>query len=148
MMNKAQEGDTVTITFQGLLDDGSVFDESSESDPLQFVLGENEVLPGLELAVLGMSVGDQKTVSIPPEQGYGLHQSKLIEVVDIEALPQNLALNVGEQLEVTSEDGSIFQLVIINRDEETVTLDANHPLAGCPLILQIEVVAIDRPTLN
>ncbi len=95
-----------------------------------------------------MEVGDQKTVSIPPEQGYGVHQQKLVEVVEIEALPKDLELNVGEKLEVTAEDGTTFQMEIINRDEQTVTLDANHPLAGRQLILQIEVVSIDRPTLN
>lgn len=147
-MNKAQDGDTVTITFQGVLDDGSVFDASDESDPLVFVVGENEVLPGLEIAVLGMVVGDQKTVTIPPEQGYGVRQPRLVEEVDINALPNDLELYVGGQLEVTAEDGTIFQLLIVKKDTETVTLDANHPLAGRPLTLQIEVVSIDRPTLN
>lgn len=147
-MNRAQEGDTVTITFQGTLDDGSIFDASGDEDPLCFVLGENEVLPGLELAVLGMQAGDRKTVLVPPEQGYGLRQERLVDVVAIDALPKGLKLVVGARLEVTAEDGSVFQMVIISRDEKTVTLDANHPLAGRQLILQIEVVAIDRPTIN
>jgi peptidylprolyl isomerase len=115
---------------------------------LSFVLGENEVLPGLELAVIGMEVGDQKTVTVPPEQGYGVHQQKLVEVVDIDALPKGLTLAVGDKLEVTAADGTVFQMEIMSRDEQTVTLDANHPLAGHSLILQIEVVSIDRPTLN
>lgn len=148
VMNKAQDGDTVTITFQGVLDDGSIFDESGESDPLVFVVGENEVLPGLEMAVLGMEVGDQKTVTVPPEQGYGIRQPRLVEEVDIHALPEDLELQVGGQLEVTAEDGTVFQLLIVKKDTEKVTLDANHPLAGRPLTLQIELVAIDRPTLN
>ncbi|MBW2689796.1 MAG: peptidylprolyl isomerase [Deltaproteobacteria bacterium] len=147
-MNQAQEGDTVTVTFQGVLDDGSIFDASDESAPLTFVLGDNEVLPGLELSVLGMKVNDQKTVIIPPEQGYGIRQSRLVEEVSIEALPKDLDLNVGGQLEVTAEDGTIFQLFIIKRNDQTVILDANHPLAGRSLTLQIEVVSIDRPTLN
>ena len=147
-MSKAQEGDTVTITFQGLLDDGSVFDTSEEDAPLSFVLGENEVLPGLELAVLGMNIGDQKTVIIPPEQGYGVHQKNLVEVVDIDVLPKDLQLKVGDRLEVTAANGTVFQMVIVMRDENTVTLDANHPLAGRSLTLRIELVAIERPTLN
>lgn len=147
-MSKAQEGDTVTITFQGLLDDGSVFDASDEEAPLSFVLGENEVLPGLELAVLGMNIGDQKTVIIPPEQGYGVHQKNLVEVVDIDVLPKDLQLKVGDRLEVTAANGTVFQMVIVMRDENTVTLDANHPLAGRSLTLRIELVAIERPTLN
>ena len=147
-MNKAQEGDTVAITFQGVLDDGSVFDESDDSEPLIFILGENEVLPGLELAVIGMVVGDRKTVTVPPEQGYGVRQPKLVEEVYLDALPKDLQLDVGGQLEVTAADGTAFQLVVVKFDEQTVTLDANHPLAGLSLILQIELVSIDRPTLN
>lgn len=147
-MNRAQEGDTVTVTFQGVLDDGSVFDESNDNEPLIFVLGENEVLPGMEMAVLGMEVGDRKTVSVPPEQGYGVHLSRLVEEVDIEALPKGIELEIGGQLEVTAADGTAYQLVIVKLDEQTVTLDGNHPLAGVPLILQIELVSIDRPTLN
>ncbi len=147
-MNKAQEGDTVAITFQGVLDDGSVFDESDDSEPLIFILGENEVLPGLELAVIGMEVGDRKTVTVPPEQGYGVRQPKLVEEVYLDALPKDLQLDVGGQLEVTAADGTAFQLVVVKFDEQTVTLDANHPLAGLSLILQIELVSIDRPTLN
>jgi len=147
-MNRAQDGDKVTITFQGVLEDGSVFDESDENDPLVFVVGENEVLPGMEMAVLGMQVGDRKTVTIPPEQGYGLRQNRLVEEVKINALPENIELHVGGQLEVTAEDGTIFQLLIVKKDSEKVTLDANHPLAGRSLTLQIELVSIDRPTLN
>ena len=147
-MNKAQDGDKVTITFQGILEDGSVFDQSDEADPLIFVLGDNEVLPGLEIAVQGMQVGDQKTVTIPPEQGYGVRQPELIEEVSISALPQDLELQLGGKLEVTAEDGTVFQLVIVKKDSDKVTLDANHPLAGRSLTLQIELVSIDSPTLN
>lgn len=147
-MNRAQDGDTVTITFQGTLDDGSIFDESGEGDPLVFVIGENEVLPGMEMAILDMVAGDQKTVTVPPEQGYGVRQSRLVEKVAINALPDGLELQVGGQLEVTAEDGTIFQLLIVAKNNDTVTLDANHPLAGRPLTLQIELVSIDRPTLN
>lgn len=147
-MNKAQEGDTVTVTFKGVLDDGSVFDSSDERDPLTFVLGESQVLPGLELAVTGMAIGEQKTVTVPPEEGYGIRQARLIEEVAIDALPRGLDLHVGGQLEVTAKDGSLFKLLIVKRDARTVTLDANHPLAGLPLTLQIELVSIDRPTLN
>lgn len=147
-MNRAQEGDKVTITFQGILEDGSIFDSSYEDIPLSFIVGENEVLPGMEIAVLGMAAGEQKTVTIPPEQGYGVHQENLVDVVQIDALPEGLQLKIGDRLEVSAEDGSRFEMEIIDRDEQTVTLDANHPLAGRQLILRIEVVSVDRPTLN
>ncbi len=147
-MNKAQEGDTVTVTYEGMLEDGSIFDACDETSPLTFVLGENEVLPGLELAVLGMQEGDRKTVTVPPEQGYGTRRPHLVDEVAIEALPSGLDLQAGGRLEVEAEDGTLFQLSIVSRNEETVTLDANHPLAGRSLILQIELVAISRPTIN
>jgi peptidylprolyl isomerase len=147
-MSKAQEGDTVIIAYHGLLDDGSTFDFKDENNPLEFVLGENKVLPGLELAVLGMQVGSQKTITIPPEQGYGIHQKSLIDVVDIEALPKDLKLDIGDRLKVKAEDGSVYQMEIIERDSKTVTLDANHPLAGRSLILQIELISLHSPTVN
>jgi peptidylprolyl isomerase len=147
-MNKAQEGDTVTVTYQGVLDDGMIFDESDDSAPLIFILGENEVLPGMEIAVLGMEAGDRKTVKIPPEHGYGVRQQKLVEEVRIDALPKDLQLDLGGQLEVTAADGTAHQLVVVEVGKQKVTLDGNHPLAGKSLILQIELVSIDRPTIN
>ncbi|MBW2519795.1 MAG: peptidylprolyl isomerase [Deltaproteobacteria bacterium] len=147
-MNKAQDGDTVTVVFQGLLEDGSVFDSSDEEEPLVFVLGTNEVLPGFERAVNGMTIGEQKTVTLPPEEGYGVHQAHLIEQVDIGALPGDLNLQIGNQLEVTAEDGDKIRLMIIDRDDNSVTLDANHPLAGRTLTFRIELMSIDRPTIN
>lgn len=113
-----------------------------------FILGENEVLPGMEIAVLGMAVGDRKTVTIPPEHGYGVRQQKLVEEVSIEALPQGLRLDLGGQLEAVAADGTTHQLVVVKLGEQKVTLDGNHPLAGKSLILQIEFVSIDRPTIN
>ena len=147
-MNKAQEGDKVTVTHQGVLDDGIIFDESDDSVPLTFTLGENEVLPGMEIAVLGMEVGDRKTVTIPPEHGYGVSQQKFVEEVNIDALPQDLQLDLGGQLEVIAADGAAHQLVVVELGEQKVTLDGNHPLAGKSLILQIELVSIDRPIIN
>lgn len=147
-MNKAQDGDTVKVTFEGVLEDGSVFDSSSDEEPLTFIIGENEVVPGLERAVVGMGVGEQKSVKVPPEDGYGIHQERLVEVVNLDVLPENLDLRVGNQLEVTSENGSRFRLLIIESDDDSVTLDANHPLAGRTLTFHIELVSLERPTLN
>jgi FKBP-type peptidyl-prolyl cis-trans isomerase 2 len=147
-MPKAQEGDMVSVVYQGSLEDGSVFDSSEENGPLVFVLGEDTVLPGFEKAVIGMEIGDQKTVRIPPEEGFGVHQERLVDELAVEALPTGLNLQVGAQLEVTAEDGSRFQVVVSDLRGDRVILDANHPLAGRPLIFQIELLAIDRPTIN
>jgi FKBP-type peptidyl-prolyl cis-trans isomerase 2 len=147
-MPKAQEGDLVTVVYQGLLEDGSVFDSSADDDPLVFVLGEDKVLPGFEKAVLGMEVGEQKTIRIPPEEGFGVHQKQLVDEFAVNTLPAGLNLEIGTQLEVTAEDGTRFQAVITDLQTDRVTLDANHPLAGQTLIFQLELLAIDRPTIN
>jgi peptidylprolyl isomerase len=147
-MLKAQDGDTVTVIYQGLLEDGSVFDGSAEDEPLVFVLGEDKVLPGFEKALLGMTIGEQKTVRIPPEEGFGVRLERLVDEFAVDTLPAGLNLQVGTQLEVTAEDGSLFQVAVTNLQSGRVTLDANHPLAGQSLIFRIELLNIDRPTIN
>jgi peptidylprolyl isomerase len=147
-MLKAQEGDTVTVVFQGLLEDGSVFDSSGEEEPLVFVLGEDKVLPGFEKALLGMAIGEQKTVRVPPEEGFGVRLERLVDEFAVDTLPAGLNLQVGTQLEVTTEDGSLFQVAVTDLQAGRVTLDANHPLAGQSLIFRIELLDIDRPTIN
>mgnify|MGYP001380115463 CR=1 FL=1 len=144
----AQDGDTVTVTFQGSLEDGRVFEASDEAEPLTFMIGANQVLPGVEKAVSGMVVGEQKTVNIPPEEGYGIRQEQLVEEVPLATLPEGLDLRIGNQLEVTSSDGRKFRVRIVQRSESAVTLDANHPLAGHTLTFHIELVDIERPTIN
>ena len=147
-MLKAQEGDTVTVVYQGLLEDGSIFDSSAEDEPLIVVLGEDKVLPGFEKALLGMAIGEQKTIRVPPEEGFGIRLERLVDEFAVDSLPAGLKLQVGMQLEVTAEDGSLFQVAVTDLQAGRVTLDANHPLAGQPLIFQIELLDIDRPTIN
>lgn len=147
-MPKAQEGDTITVHYQGILEDGRVFDSSGEDEPLSFVLGEDAVLPGFEKAVLGMEVGDHKTVQIPPEEGFGLHQERLVDELALEVLPKGLNLKIGTRLEVSAEDGSRFLVVVTGLHDGRVVLDANHPLAGHTLTFHIELLSIDRPTIN
>jgi peptidylprolyl isomerase len=147
-MSKAQEGDTVTVVYQGILDDGSIFDSSDEDDPLVFVLGEDAVLPGFEKAIFGMETGEQKTVQILPEEGFGLRQERLVDQFAIENLPAGFNPKIGAQLEITAEDGTRFQVIVTDLQDGRVTLDANHPLAGQTLTFHIELLAIDRPTIN
>jgi FKBP-type peptidyl-prolyl cis-trans isomerase 2 len=147
-MARAQEGDTVTITYWGTLEDGSFFDASDEGETTRFVLGDNEVIPGLERAIAGMEVGERKTVTIPPEEAYGIRLPRLVEEVSLEALPDNLDLQAGNQLEVESADGTLYRMIILERGPESVLLDANHPLAGQTLTFRLELLEIDRPTLN
>lgn len=147
-MIRAQEGDLVTVIYEGTLEDGSVFDSSDEDEPLCFVLGEDAVLPGFEKAILGMQVGEQKTVRIPPDEGFGLHEERLVDEFAVDSLPADLTLKVGATLEVTAQNGSNFQVMVTHLHAGRVTLDANHPLAGQTLTFHIELLAIDRPTIN
>jgi len=147
-MPRAQEGDLVKVVYQGTLEDGSVFDSSDEDEPLMFVLGEDSVLPGFEKAILGMEIGEQKTVRVPPEEGFGIHQERLVDEFSLDSLPEDLHLKIGAQLEITAEDGSRFQVVVTDLRSGKVTLDANHPLAGRALTFHIELLDIDRPTIN
>lgn len=147
-MKKAQEGDTVTIVYRGLLEDGNSFELDDDSETTRFVLGENEVITGLEKAISGMQIGERKTVTIPPEEAYGLHLSRLVEEVSLDVLPEGLELRVGNQLEIELADGTHCRMVVVRRGLDSVVLDANHPLAGHTLTFQIELLSLDRPTLN
>ena len=139
----AQKGSTVKVHYTGTLkEDGSQFDSSEGRDPLEFKLGEGMVIAGFEKAIIGKSVGDSVTVEIPPEEGYGDLNDELVFQVRREQLPGDVELEEGIMLEVRTEDGSPAYVRVTDFDEEMVTLDGNHPLAGSTLIFDIEVVEL------
>lgn len=142
-MIRAAHNNTVTVKYTGKLADGTIFDASPEGSPLSFIIGREEVIKGFEAAVLGMSQGEIKTVVIEPDQAYGESNPGLIEELNRADLPENLKLTEGGQLEVTQADGSILRLMIDKVTEETVTLNANHPLAGKALTFDIELLEVD-----
>jgi peptidylprolyl isomerase len=147
-MTKAQDGDMVMVVYQGALEDGSIFDSSDEDEPLAFVLGEDSVLPGFEKAILGMEIGEQKTIRIPPDEGFGMREQRLVDEFAVDSLPAGINLKVGLQLEISAEHGAPFNVTVTEVKAGKVTLDANHPLAGHTLTFHIELLAIDRPTIN
>ena len=142
-MIRAAYNNTVTVKYTGKLADGTIFDASPEDSPLTFIIGREEVIKGFDAAVLGMSQGETKTVVIEPDQAYGEPNPAKIEEINRADLPANLELTEGGQLEVTQGDGSILLLMIDKVTEETVTLDANHPLAGKALTFVIEMLEVD-----
>jgi peptidylprolyl isomerase len=144
-MLKADAGDTVKVNYLGRLTDGTVFDSSEGKPPLHFIIGRQEVIEGFDQAVVGMVDGEKKTVTVPFSQAYGPHHVKLVEEVDRKLLPADLELTVGGQLEVTREDGEIMHFFINALTDTTVTLDANHPLAGKDLVFDIEMLEIQKP---
>ena len=141
-MSQAKSGDTVKIHYTGTLDDGTEFDSSVGREPLEFALGSGQVIAGFDKAVDGMTVGDSKTVTIPADEAYGDHHEKLVQQVPKTSLPEEMKPEVGMQLQSQSPDGQEMNLVIAAVEEESITVDANHPLAGQALTFAIELVEV------
>ncbi len=139
-MAEAKLGDRVKVHYRGTLKDGTEFDSSFEGEPLEFTLGAGMVIPGFENAIVGMADGETKTVSVPPDEGYGPYSDELIAVIERSFLPGDLEPEVGMQLEAKAEDGTVTVVSITEVNEDTVTLDANHELAGQELIFEIQLV--------
>ena len=142
-MIRAAHNNTVTVKYTGKLADGTIFDASPEDSPMSFIIGREEVIKGFEAAVLNMTQGETKTVVIEPDQAYGESNPALTEEINRADLPENIELTEGGQLEVTQDDGSILLFMIDKVTAETVTLDANHPLAGKALTFVIEMLEVD-----
>jgi len=141
-MTQAQVGDMVKVHYTGRLADGTTFDTSLERDPLEFTLGEGELIAGFEQAVLGMAAGESKTTTIPAAQAYGPHHAERVIDVERHHLPSDLQPEIGQQLQMTRPDGTTLSVIITTVTETQVTLDANHPLAGQDLIFDITLVEI------
>ncbi len=141
-MTQAKDGDTVNVHYTGKFDDGEVFDTSKERDPLKFTIGEGRVIPGFEKAVVGMSMGESKTIRIPSEEAYGPRREELLFSVDKAKFPDNLEPQVGQCLEVHRDDGQIMNVVVAEVSDQIIKLDANHPMAGKDLNFDIELVEI------
>ena len=142
MKNAATSGDTVTVHYSGRLDDGSVFDSSEGGEPLQFTIGAHEVIDGFENAIIGMNTGDKKTENISPEHGYGEREDDLVFHVPRSSMQPGVEIEVGDFVRVTLPDGQTAPMQVVGLDEESVTLDANHPLAGKTLTFDLELVEI------
>lgn len=141
-MSQAKTGDTVKIHYTGTLEDGTEFDSSAGREPLEFEMGSGQVIPGFDTAVDGMTIGDSKTVTIPPAEAYGDRHDQLVQQVPKSALPDDMKPEVGMQLQSQSPEGQIMNLVVVEVEEESITVDANHPLAGKALTFAIELVEI------
>jgi peptidylprolyl isomerase len=142
-MSQAKSGDSVKIHYTGTLDDGTQFDSSAGREPLAFDLGSGQVIPGFDKAVDGMSVGESKSVNIVAEDAYGPHQAKMVQEVPRSALPEDMEPTEGMGLQAQSPDGGVANLVVTSVQEDSITVDGNHPLAGKALNFDIELVSID-----
>jgi FKBP-type peptidyl-prolyl cis-trans isomerase 2 len=140
-MKKADDGSRVKIKCTGAVDKHAFF-TTTDDELLEFKIGGNEVLAGLEKAVIGMQVGQKKSVTVPPEDGFGQRQVGLIERAKKNQFPDHISLEVGKSLRLKLDDGRVQTITITEIDGDLVTLDANHPLAGRSLQFDIEVVDI------
>ena len=141
-MTEAKTGDIVRINYDGRLTDGTSFDSSAGRAPLEVTLGEGQVIPGLEAHLIGMEQGAKSTVTIPCDQAYGPHRAEAIQTIDRGKVPAGLDIAVGSQLQARTTDGTMLPIRVVEVDDSTVKVDANHPLAGKDLVFDVELVEI------
>ena len=141
-MTQAKSGDSVKVHYTGKLDDGTIFDSSVERAPLEFTIGESQVIPGFEEAVVGMQLEEEKTITIPADKAYGAHNPEMVVTVDRARFPEHLEPQVGQQLQMRQEQGQPIVVLVTAVSESNVTLDANHPLAGKDLTFDIQLVEL------
>jgi len=141
-MQQVKTGDKIKVHYKGSLSDGSVFDSSEGREPLEFTVGTGQLIKGFDDAVIAMSVGDKKTVTIIAAEAYGDRNEDMVMEYPTTEFPDDMEPEVGIELQMSDDDGNIFPVVIIEVHDAHVILDANHPLAGEDLTFEIEVVHI------
>ena len=141
-MAEAKLGDTVKIHFTGKLQDGTVVETSKDRDPLEFKIGDGNVIPGLEQGVIGMAAGDKMEIAISPEDAFGQPQEDLVVDINTSEFPKDVELAEGVYLNIESSDGKEFKAKVVEIKGDTVTLDANHPLAGVTINYDVELLEI------
>lgn len=144
-MSKVKMGDKVKVHYTGKLTNGTIFDSSKNSTPLEFVVGDGKIIKGFDQSVIDMEPGESKTINIFAQEAYGAHKPEMVVEVERKQIPADLELEVGRQLEIQPKEGSQDLPIIVTitkLTEDRVTLDANHPLAGKDLVFDIELLEI------
>ena len=141
-MKQADTGDTVLVHYRGTLADGTEFDSSAGGDPIKLTIGERQVIPGFENALVGMARGETKSITLEPEDAYGPHSPKLVQTVERARIPEEIDLAAGMALQASDAQGNPMRLVVVEFNTETVTLDANHPLAGKALTFELTLAEL------
>ncbi len=141
-MAQAKKGDKVKVHYHGKLTNGETFDSSAGREPLEFEVGTGQVIKGFDEGVTGMNVGDKKTVTIPADEAYGEKSQEMIVEFPKDRFPEGMEIEQGMQLMMSNGNGQNIPVVVTEVKEDSVMLDANHPLAGQTLIFDIELVEI------
>ena len=140
--NKIENGTKVRVHYKGTLPDGTVFDSSEGRDPLEFEVGGGQVIPGFEAAIIAMSPGEAQTITIPMLEAYGARDEDLLRNFPRDMVPDDMPVEPGMTLQVQDENGQAFPVLIAAIDDEHVTLDGNHPMAGHDLTFALQLVEI------
>ena len=141
-MDQAQDGDTVRVHYTGKLEDGTIFDSSEGKVPLEFTIGQQQVIPGFETAIIGMIPGEVKEEMIPMDQAYGERNDDMVLKVGHDDFPENVKPELGGTLNLRVSEEQLIPVSVIDISDNAVILDANHPLAGMDLVFNLELVEI------
>jgi peptidylprolyl isomerase len=149
LMTQAKRGDRVKVNFTGTLEDGTIFDSTvlesenpEETGPMELTIGEEDIFPEIEEALVGMAPGDKKTVFIPADDAFGPYDEENVFSIDRAQLPDEPFPDVGQEVELTDEDGESLMATVVEIGESDITFDTNHPLAGEDLNYEIELIEI------
>ena len=147
-MIQVKENNTVKVNYTGKLADGQVFDSSEGKEPIEFTLGQGQLIPGFEKGLIDMKLKEKKTITIAKEEAYGDVNKDLIQEVKKTELPQDMTPEVGMGLVSKSPDGQEMNLMVVEVRDQSIVIDGNHPLAGKELIFDLEVVEIKETEIK
>jgi len=139
----AKPGDTVTVSYIGTLDNGRIFDSTDADGPLTFTIGNKQIFPALERAVIGMRAGEARNIVLAAEEAYGPRLKDNIIRIDRKCFPADKCITLGQKLSITFKNGTSKLMLVTEAGEDEITLDANHPLAGCELTFALRLDRID-----
>lgn len=139
---QVKTGDVVRVHYTGRLTDGTLFDSSEGREPLEFTVGAGQMIKGFDSGVLGMTVGEKKTIQIPPHEAYGERDDEAIIEFPVSNVPEDMKLEPGMQLTLRNQHGQPVPVVVLEVGADVVVMDANHMLAGKELVFDLEMVEI------
>lgn len=142
MKNQVEPGNHVVLHLTGKTENDEVFATTRGEQPLEFTIGEGTVIPGVENGVLGMQVGESRTLTVPPQDAFGARREELVSTVKKVDFPDSIQPSVGQQLQIKTKEDQATEVRVTKIEDDDVTLDANHPLAGQTLKFEIDLLAI------